>query len=200
MRIDGARGDERCLDSIEIKSAADFRAEGASAVRGRAAIIVESGQPAILMRGATNLTEALLRALEARGATEVFGIPGDFALLFFDVLERSGIMRCITLSHEPALGFAADAAARLRGGLSAVAVTYGAGAFNVVNAIAGAYAERSPVVVIAAAPSAQERAGALLLHHQAKSLGSQLRVFQEVPARRRCSTMPSERRVRSSAC
>ena len=32
--------------------------------------------------------------------------------------------------------------------LGVVAVTYGAGALNVVNAVAGAYAEKSPVVVI----------------------------------------------------
>ncbi|MDP3425993.1 MAG: thiamine pyrophosphate-binding protein, partial [Humidesulfovibrio sp.] len=51
--------------------------------------------------------------------------------------------RLYALSHEPSLGFAADAAARMNLGLGVVAVTYGAGALNVVNAVAGAYAERS---------------------------------------------------------
>ena len=62
-----------------------------------------------------NLTERLLHALRARGATEVFGIPGDFALPLFGEIERSGVLPLYTLSHEPAVGFAADAAARLTG-------------------------------------------------------------------------------------
>ena len=52
-------------------------------------------------------------------------------------------------------------------GLGVAVVTYGAGAFNLVNAIAGAYAERSPVVVIAGAPGAHERTSGFALHHQA---------------------------------
>ena len=48
---------------------------------------------------------------------------------------------------------------------------FGAGAFNLVNPIAGAYAERSPVVVIAGAPGARERASGFVLHHQARSRG-----------------------------
>jgi hypothetical protein len=46
------------------------------------------------------------------GAREIFGIPGDFVLPFFKVIEESGILPHYTLSHEPAVGFAADAAAR----------------------------------------------------------------------------------------
>ena len=32
--------------------------------------------------------------------------------------------------------------------LGVAAITYGAGAFNLVNAVAGSYAERSPVIVL----------------------------------------------------
>lgn len=126
------------------------------------------------------LTESLLHALKAHGAREVFGIPGDFALPYFKVMEDSGILPIYTMSHEPAVGFAADAAARYRGGLSVAAVTYGAGALNMVNAIAQAYAEKSPVVVISGAPGAAEAHRGLLLHHQAKTLDSQYRIFSEV--------------------
>jgi indolepyruvate decarboxylase len=127
-----------------------------------------------------NLAESLLHALKDHGATRVFGIPGDFALPFFKVIEESGILPLHTLSHEPGVGFAADAAARIGGGLGVAAVTYGAGAFNLVNAIAGACAERSPVVVVSGAPSLAERTSGFLLHHQAKTLDSQFRVFQEI--------------------
>src|SRR5207245_1170651 len=90
------------------------------------------------------LAQALLKGLKDHGAREIFGIPGDFVLPFYKVIEESGILPHYTLSHEPGVGFAADAAARYHGGLGVAVVTYGAGAFNLVNAIAGAYAERSP--------------------------------------------------------
>src|SRR5689334_9343582 len=103
----------------------------------------------------------LIEALHAAGAREVFGIPGDFALPFFDALERMPQLRLVTLSNEPSLGFAADAAARMRGAPSVVAVTYGAGALNVVNPVACAYAEKSPVIVISGAPSRAQRESGL---------------------------------------
>jgi len=131
-----------------------------------------------------NLTERLLQALKVRGATEIFGIPGDFALPLFREIERSALLPLYTLSHEPGVGFAADAAARARGGLGVAAVTYGAGALNLVNAVAGAYAERVPLVVLAGAPAAHEAASGYLLHHQVKSLESQWRLFEEITADR----------------
>lgn len=127
-----------------------------------------------------NLTERLLQALQQRGATEIFGIPGDFALPLFREIERSALLPLYTLSHEPAVGFAADAASRIRGGLGVAAVTYGAGAFNIVNAVAGAYAERVPLVVLSGAPAASEAASGYQLHHQVKTLDSQWRVFEEL--------------------
>src|SRR3984885_12744320 len=117
-----------------------------------------------------SLATALLQGLKDHGAREIFGIPGDFVLPFFKVIEESKILPYFTLSHEPAVGFAADAAARYHGGIGVAVVTFGAGAFNLVNSVAGAYAERSPVVVIAGAPSVAERASGYLLHHQARSV------------------------------
>lgn len=126
------------------------------------------------------VAEALLQALKAYGAGEIFGIPGDFALPFFKVIEESRILPLHTLSHEPAVGFAADAAGRFRGSIGVAAVTYGAGAFNLVNAVAGAFAEKSPVVVISGAPGRAESRSGLLLHHQGRTLDTQFRVYQEI--------------------
>jgi len=127
-----------------------------------------------------NLTESLLHALRAHGARQIFGIPGDFALPFFRIIEESGILPLYTLSHEPGVGFAADAAARVGQGLGVAAVTYGAGALNMVNAVAAAYAERSPVVVLSGGPGKHEARSGLLLHHQAKTLDSQLQIYREI--------------------
>jgi indolepyruvate decarboxylase len=127
-----------------------------------------------------DIAHALLHALADHGAREIFGIPGDFALPFFKAIEESRILPLYTLSHEPALGFAADAAARHRSGLGVAAVTYGAGALNMVNAVASSFAEKSPVVVISGAPGEGEASRGLLLHHQAKTLDSQARIFREI--------------------
>lgn len=128
-----------------------------------------------------NLGELLLTSLKNHGAHEIFGIPGDFILPFFKVIENSAILPLYTMSHEPGIGFAADAAARFYGhGLGVVAATYGAGGFNLVNVAAGAYAEKSPLVILAGGPSAAETQNGLLLHHQAKTLEGQLNVYKEV--------------------
>ncbi|WP_114969587.1 indolepyruvate/phenylpyruvate decarboxylase [Rhodoferax ferrireducens] len=127
-----------------------------------------------------NLTESLLHALKAHGARQIFGIPGDFALPYFRVIEESQILPLYTLSHEPGVGFAADASARINCGLGVAAVTYGAGALNMVNAVAAAFAEKSPLVVLSGGPGKGESRSGLLLHHQAKTLDSQFQIFKEI--------------------
>lgn len=126
------------------------------------------------------LAHALLQALKDYGASEIFGIPGDFALPFFRQIERIKTLPLYTLSHEPAVGFAADAAGRYRSTIGVACVTYGAGALNMINPVATAYAEKSPLVVISGAPGAAERKMGLGLHHQVKHFDSQMLIMREV--------------------
>lgn len=128
----------------------------------------------------STLAKQLLHGLKAHGVSEIFGLPGDFALPFFKVVEESDILPVFYMSHEPGVGFAADAAARYHGKPSVAAVTYGAGGFNMVNPIASAYAEKTPVVVISGGPGESEKTNGFLLHHQAKDLNSQINVYKEV--------------------
>jgi len=127
-----------------------------------------------------NVGQVLLEALKNYGARALFGIPGDYILPFFNVIEEQNTLPLYTLSHEPAVGYAADAAARHGKGIGVAVVTYGAGALNLLNAAACAWAEHSPLVVISGAPGREEFNQNLLLHHQIKDAGSQLRIFQEV--------------------
>src|SRR5205085_6303420 len=96
----------------------------------------------------------------------------------FAWLEKSKIQN-VTMTHEPGAGFAADAYARING-ISLVCVTYCVGGLNVLNAIAGAYAEKSPVVVISGAPGRKDREKDPLLHHKVKTFETQRRVYDEV--------------------
>ncbi|QEA13739.1 indolepyruvate/phenylpyruvate decarboxylase [Comamonas flocculans] len=123
---------------------------------------------------------SLLRALKSHGAREIFGIPGDFVLPLFKQIEESAILPLVTLSHEPGLGFAADAAVRMHGGIGVTVVTYGAGALNMVNAVANAYAERVPLVIVAGCPGALEAQNGLVLHHQVQHVDTQWRIFREI--------------------
>ncbi len=124
--------------------------------------------------------DALIQALVDHGVQQVFGIPGDFALPLFKALDDSQRLPLFMLSHEPGVGFAADAAARIASAPSAAFVTYGAGALNMLNAVASAYAEQVPLVVVSGAPGTHEGRGLLKLHHQVKTLDSQMIIYREV--------------------
>jgi len=91
---------------------------------------------------AATVAEYLLQQLQESGVDHVFGVPGDYVLGFYNILAASPLQH-IGTTREDTSAFAADGYARCRG-IGALAVTYGVGALNVVNAIAGAYAESSP--------------------------------------------------------
>jgi TPP-dependent 2-oxoacid decarboxylase len=124
------------------------------------------------------LGQFLFEYLYRRGVRHSFGIPGDFVLPTFTWLEKSKI-ESITMTHEPAAGFAADAYSRING-IGLVCVTYCVGGLNVLNAIAGAYAEKSPVVVVSGAPGRKDREKDPLLHHKVKTFETQRRIYDEV--------------------
>src|SRR6266511_3633489 len=124
------------------------------------------------------LGQFLFEYLYPRGVRHRFGVPGDSALPTFTWREKSKI-RSITMTHEPAAGFAADAYSRING-IGLVCVTYCVGGLNVLNAIAGAYAEKSPVVVVSGAPGRKDREKDPLLHHKVKTFETQRRIYDEV--------------------
>src|SRR5438067_1742101 len=124
------------------------------------------------------LGQFLFAYLHRRGVRHSFGVPGDFALPTFAWLEKSPI-ESITMTHEPGAGFAADAYSRING-IGLVCVTYCVGGLNVLNAIAGAYAEKSPVVVVSGGPGLKDREKDPLLHHKVKTFETQRRVYDEV--------------------
>ena len=126
------------------------------------------------------LGDFLVAYLQKIGVTHLFGIPGDLVLRLFSRLGRPRGLKIVTLSHEPGVGFAADGYARATGRIGVVCVTYGAGGHNMVNPVAGSFSERVPVLVISGGPAEDERRLGTLIHHQAKAIESQLRIYQEL--------------------
>jgi len=126
------------------------------------------------------LGDFLVAYLRKIGVTHLFGIPGDLVLRLFSRLGKPRGLRIVTLSHEPGVGFAADGYARATGRIGVVCVTYGAGGHNMVNPVAGSFSERVPVLVISGGPGEDERKLGTLIHHQAKEIESQFRIYQEL--------------------
>ena len=126
------------------------------------------------------LCDFLFDELRKHGVRQVFGIPGDFVLPLYEAFEDDRRFELVRLSHEPAVGFAADGAARIRRGIGVCCVTYGAGGLNMINAVACAYAEESPLVVLSGGPGHIEKHADIPVHHEVKTLETQLRVYQEV--------------------
>lgn len=116
--------------------------------------------------------------LHQLGVTHVFGIPGDFALPTFRWMEASPL-KVITMTHEPSVGFAADAYARING-LGVACVTYCVGGLNMLNSVACAYAEKSPVLVISGGPSPADRTKDVLMHHKVRTFDTQRHIYAEV--------------------
>ena len=131
------------------------------------------------MRSHMPLGDFLVAYLQRAGVRHIFGLPGDLVLGLFHRFGRSRDLQVVTFSHEPTVGFAADGYARSTRRLGVVCVTYGAGGHNVVNPVAGAYAEQVPLLVVSGGPGAAE-ASIAGIHHQVKDIDAQCRIFSEV--------------------
>ncbi len=127
-----------------------------------------------------SIGQYLIRRLSDYGIRHVFGLPGDYVLSFYSMLEKSPL-DLVNCTREDCAGFAADAYARVNG-MGAVCVTYGVGGLSLANSIAGAAAEKSPVVMISGAPGLGERANNPLLHHRVREWRTQLEVFDKLCA------------------
>lgn len=129
------------------------------------------------------VADYLLTRLKQLNVTEVFQIPGDYVKNFTTALEVFEGINTIGAVNELDAAYAADAYARTRG-LAAVSLQYGVSTFSALNAIAGAYVERSPVVVISACPGAdmrnQTEMYGMIFHHSTGDLHADQDVYKNV--------------------
>ena len=131
-----------------------------------------------MVKSRQKLGEFLFDYLYSQGIEDAFGIPGDFVLPTVAFLDKSKI-NLITMTHEPSVGFAADCYARSRG-LGLAIVTYCVGGLNMLNAVACAYAEKSPVIVISGGPSQNDKLKDPMLHHKVRNFDTQHNIYKEV--------------------
>src|SRR3984957_13739735 len=91
--------------------------------------------------------QALIKSLETEGVEVIFGLPGGAILPVYDPIIDSSI-RHILVRHEQGAGHAAEGHAQATGRPGVAMVTSGPGATNIVTALADAYMDSIPIVVI----------------------------------------------------
>ncbi len=91
--------------------------------------------------------EMIVRSLEREGIREIFGLPGEHVDPILQAADRHGF-RIIDTRHEQAAGHMADGWARATGRVGVAAVTAGPGVTNVVTAVANAYVDCVPILVL----------------------------------------------------
>ena len=92
--------------------------------------------------------QMLVRTLEDLGVEHLFGYPGGAVLDIFDALLQSRQIERVICRHEQGAAHMADGYARVSGRVGCCLVTSGPGATNTVTAIATAYMDSIPMVVI----------------------------------------------------
>lgn len=93
----------------------------------------------------------VVELLAANGIDVVFGVPGVHTLELYRGLAASG-MRHVLVRHEQNAGFAADGFARMSRRPAAAFVISGPGMTNALTALAQAYSDSVPLLVVASAP------------------------------------------------
>ncbi len=89
----------------------------------------------------------LVRCLQAQGVPFLFGIPGGAISPILEALADGG-PRFITVRHETAGAFMAQAYGRCTGRPGVVLTTSGPGLINAVCGVATAQADHDPLLVI----------------------------------------------------
>ena len=116
---------------------------------------------------------AVARALAAHGVELVWGIPGTHNLELYAGLAETGI-RHLSPRHEQGGAFAADGYSRVTGRVGVCVTTSGPGVLNAATALAQAYSDSVPVLLVAAGMPLQHPGLGHGELHEAKDLGAAL--------------------------
>lgn len=108
--------------------------------------------------------EYLGQRLAQAGVRHYFTVPGDFNLILLDQLLKNPQLKMVSCCNELNAGYAAEGYARANG-IGALVVTYSVGGLSALNAVACAYAEGLPVIVISGGINSNSAAEGQVIHH-----------------------------------
>jgi pyruvate decarboxylase len=145
-----------------------------------------SPRPTRLNEGIPNMSnftvgKYLATRFEQIGLKHYFMVPGDYNLVLLDELLDNRNLEQIGCCNELNAAYAAEGYARVNGA-AAVLTTFNVGAFSALNGVAGAYAERLPVIMVSSGPNTNDLGANHVLHHTMDNgdLSYQYEVFRQV--------------------
>lgn len=94
------------------------------------------------------LSDYVLQAVAEQGVKHVFLVPGGAAMHLNDSLGRRKEIQFVSNLHEQASSIAAEAYARVTGGLGVCMVTAGPGSTNAVTGLTGAWLDSTPCLFL----------------------------------------------------
>jgi acetolactate synthase I/II/III large subunit len=86
--------------------------------------------------------------IETIGVKNVFLLPGGGAMHLVDAVGKNGNIEVVACLHEQAAAISAEAYSRISENIGVAMVTTGPGATNAITAVAGAWIESVPLIII----------------------------------------------------
>ncbi|MBN2479849.1 MAG: alpha-keto acid decarboxylase family protein [Parachlamydiales bacterium] len=111
-----------------------------------------------------SIGDYLLKKLKNLNVSHIFGLPGDYNLLFLDQVIKNKSIKWVGCCNELNASYAADGYARING-VSCLITTFGVGELSATNGVAGAYAENVPIIHIVGMPSTLVQKQKRIMHH-----------------------------------
>src|SRR3954454_7853452 len=104
----------------------------------------------VLLPGAfaMKVTDYVASFLAAQGVTHVFELVGGMITHLLDSVHRQGTIRLVSVHHEQAASFAADAFGRMTGVPGVAMATSGRGATNLLTGLGSCHFDSTPAVFI----------------------------------------------------
>lgn len=116
------------------------------------------------------VSDYIAQFLRVQEINHVFEVAGGMITHILDSLYRDGFVNIVSVHHEQAAAFAADAYGRITGKPGIALATSGPGATNLLTGIASCYFDSSPALFIT---------GQVNIHEQKNALGVRQLGFQE---------------------
>ena len=104
-------------------------------------------------------SDYIARFLEAQGVRQVFEVVGGMVTHLVDSIHQRGRIRLVSVHHEQAAAFAADAVGRMSGVPGVAMATSGPGATNLLTGIGSCYFDSTPALFITGQVNRNEQKG-----------------------------------------
>jgi indolepyruvate decarboxylase len=124
--------------------------------------------------------------LQQLGCEHIFGVAGNYSAALLNTIEEDpeSTIAISGNTNEINAGHCADGYARVSQKIAPICVTYGVGAFSLLNPVAGSYVEHNKVLVLNGAPSysdqKRQRVEGLLYSHMTGDEKSNIDAYRSV--------------------